>query len=70
MNPFTHFGRTPWTGDRPIVRHHNTEKSGHTHTSMPRAELEPTITLLELSKTVQALDRAVTVVGIYIFPEM
>jgi len=56
MNPFRCFGRTPWTGDRPIARpqpytgQHNSEKRGHT--SMPLAGLKPTIPVFELWNTV------------------
>jgi hypothetical protein len=31
---------------------------------MPRVGLEPTISVFEMAKTVHALDRAVTVIGI------
>jgi len=40
---------------------HNTEKRGHT--SMPRAEFEPAISLFEGLKTVRTLDRAVIGTG-------
>jgi len=51
MNPFRHFGRTPWTGDRPIYTvQHNTEKRGYT--SMPRTGFEPTIPVSELKKLI------------------
>jgi len=41
--------------------HHNTAKRGHI--SMPRAGFEPTIPVFEQSKSVRALDRAVTGTG-------
>jgi hypothetical protein len=36
-----------------------------TQTSMPRVEFEPTIPAFERTKTVHALDRAATVIGLY-----
>jgi hypothetical protein len=61
-------GRTPWTGDQPVVRlltaHRIAQtQNKHTHTSMPRVRFEPTIPVFERAKTVQALDRAATVIG-------
>jgi len=41
MNPCGHIGTNPWTGNRPNIRYHNTEKRGHT--PMPEVRLEPTI---------------------------
>jgi len=58
MNPFRHFGRTPWTGDRSIANlhlhrteQHNTEKRGHTF--MPRAVSEPKIPLFGRFKSIR-----------------
>jgi hypothetical protein len=66
--------RTPWTGDQPVARplptHRTTQKNKRTQTSMPRVGFEPTIPVFERSKTVHALDSAVTVIGylrLYIF---
>jgi hypothetical protein len=55
MGAFRYFGRTPWTGDRPIARpiptqESTTEKRGHT--SEPQAGFEPTITVFERSETI------------------
>jgi hypothetical protein len=36
----------------------------HTQTSMPSMGFEPTISVLERAKTVRALDRAVTAIGL------
>jgi hypothetical protein len=65
-------GRTPWTGDQPVVRPLPTHRTTQTQnkrkqTFMPRVELEPTITAFELAKTVYALDRAVTVIGLKVY---
>jgi hypothetical protein len=62
-------GRTPWTGDHPVTRplptHGTTQTHNkHTQTSMPRLGLEPTTPAFERAKTVHALDRAGTVVGL------
>jgi hypothetical protein len=35
-------------------------------TSMPRVEFEPTIQVFERAKTFYALDRAATVIGVYV----
>jgi hypothetical protein len=42
MNPFRHFGRTPWTGDRPVARSLPTQDNTG-HTSVPPVGFEPTI---------------------------
>jgi hypothetical protein len=39
------------------------KQNKRTETSMPRVGFEPTISVFEREKTVQALDRAVTVTG-------
>jgi hypothetical protein len=64
MNPCTHYGRTPWTGDRPIDRsppntgqHSTREREG---TSMPGTGLEPPIAVFKLCETNRALDSATT----------
>jgi hypothetical protein len=61
-------GRTLWTGDQPVARplpaHRTTQtQNKRTQTSMPRVGFEPTIPMLELSKTVPTSDCAVTVIG-------
>jgi hypothetical protein len=62
-------GRTPWTVDQPVARALLTQDNTNTinadrQTSMPRVEFEPTIPVFERAKTVHALDRAATVIGI------
>jgi hypothetical protein len=42
-------------------------KKTHTQTSMPLVGFEPTIPVFERAKTVHALDRAGTAIGIRIF---
>jgi hypothetical protein len=66
--PYT-VGRTPWTGDQPVVRplpiHRTTQtQNKRTQTSMPPVGFELTIPVLERVKSVLALDRAVTVIGV------
>jgi hypothetical protein len=61
--------RTPWTGDKPVARplptHRTTQTQNKcTRTYMPRVRFEPTIPVFEWTKTVHALDRAVTVIGL------
>jgi hypothetical protein len=58
-----------WTGDQPVARPLATHRTTQTHnkrtqTSMPRLGLEPTIPAFERAKTVHALDRAATVIGL------
>jgi hypothetical protein len=59
-------GRTPWTGDQPVAR--PLPAQGNTNagrqTSMPRVRFEPTTLVLKQAKTVHALDRATTVIGV------
>jgi hypothetical protein len=62
-------GRTPWTGDQPVAkplpRHRTTQtQNKRTQTSMPRVGFEPTTPAFERAKTVHALDREVTVIGL------
>jgi hypothetical protein len=62
-------GRTPWTGDQPVARplltHRITQTQNKcTQTLTPWMEFEPTIPAFERAKTVHALDRAATVVGL------
>jgi hypothetical protein len=68
VNPFRHFGRTTWTGDRPIastyIGHHNTEKRGYT--TMPPAAFEPMIRAFERFQTILVPDRAATETGGFI----
>jgi hypothetical protein len=61
--------RTPWTGDQPFVRPLPTERTTQTqnkstHTCMPRVAFEPTTAAFGRAKTVHALDRATTVIGV------
>jgi hypothetical protein len=70
-NLFCTDGRTPWTSDqlvaRPLPTHRTTQtQNKRTQTSMPWAELEPTIPAFERVKTVHASDRAATVIGLVI----
>jgi hypothetical protein len=51
-------GRTPWMGNQPYTQNKRTQ------TSMPRVVFEPTIPAFERVKTVHALYRAATVIGI------
>jgi hypothetical protein len=56
-------GRTPWTGDQPVVRpllaHRRAQTwNKRTETSIPQVGFEPTIAVFERLKTVHALDRA------------
>jgi hypothetical protein len=60
--------RAPWTGDQPVARplttHRTTQKQNkRTWTSMPGVRFEPTTPEFERAKTVHALDRAATVIG-------
>jgi hypothetical protein len=62
-------GRTPWTGDQPVARplpaHTGQHKQNkRTQTSMLIVRFEPTIPVFERAKTVHALDRAATVIGV------
>jgi hypothetical protein len=68
FNPIHTVGRTPWTGDQPIVRvlpiHGTTQtQNKHTQTSRPRVGFEPMIPVFERAKTVHALDSAATVIS-------
>jgi hypothetical protein len=63
------FGRTPWTEDHLIARLLPTHRIVQTEnkckqTSMPRVGFEPTIPVFERAKTVRALDRATTGIGV------
>jgi hypothetical protein len=63
-------GRTPWTGDQPVARPVPTDRTTQTQnkrtqTSVPRIGFEPTIPVLERTKTVHASDRSATVIGSY-----
>jgi hypothetical protein len=67
LNLYT-VGRTPWTGisrsqGRSLHRTTQTQNK-RTQTSMSQVGLEPTIPVFEQAKTVHALDRAATVIGI------
>jgi hypothetical protein len=61
-------GRTPWTGDQPVVRplptHRTTQtENKRTQTSMPWVGFEPTIPAFEQAKTVHALDQCFSNAG-------
>jgi hypothetical protein len=63
-------GRTPCTGDQPVARPvpaHRIKQTQHklTQTSMPQVRLEPMIPAFEGEKTVHALHRTATVIGIH-----
>jgi hypothetical protein len=65
LNLYT-VGRTPWMGDQPIARPiliHRTHNK-RTQTFMPQVGSELTIPVFERPKTVHALDRAASVIGI------
>jgi hypothetical protein len=58
-------------GDQPFARPLPTHRATRTQderieTSMPPVEFEPTISVLEEAKIVQALDRAATLIGNFI----
>jgi hypothetical protein len=62
-------GRTPWTEDQPVAKPLSANRTTQTQnkrteTFMPRVGFEPTIPALERAKTVHALHRAPTVIGI------
>jgi hypothetical protein len=62
-------GRTSWMGDQPVARplltHRTTQtQNKRTETSMPRVRFELTIPVFEWAKTVHALGRAATVIGV------
>jgi hypothetical protein len=61
--------RTPWTGDqsvaKPLLTHRKTQTHNkRTQTSKLWMGLEPTTPVFERSKTVHALDRAATAIGV------
>jgi hypothetical protein len=65
-------GRTPWTGHQPVARplpiHRTTQtQNKRAKTSIPLVGFEPTTLVFERAKTVHALDRAATEVGIMLF---
>jgi hypothetical protein len=67
-NLFFTDGMTPRTNDQPVARPLPTQDNTnieytHTQTSMPSVGFEPTIAAFDRAKTVQALDRAATVIG-------
>jgi hypothetical protein len=52
-------------GDQPVARPLSAQtQSKLAQTSMPRMGIEPTIPVFERAKTVHALDRAATVIGL------
>jgi hypothetical protein len=63
LNPYT-VGRTPLMGDQPVARPLPTQNK-RTQTSMPRVGFELTTPVFERAKTVHALDRATTVIGMW-----
>jgi hypothetical protein len=59
-------GRTSWTVDQPVARpqptHRTTQtQNKRTQTLLPRVGFEPTTPVFDWTKTIHALDRAVTV---------
>jgi hypothetical protein len=65
-------GRPPWTGDQPVVRplpmHMITQtQNKRKQTSMSQVEFEPTISVFEWANTIQALDRAATVICMKVY---
>jgi hypothetical protein len=65
LNLYT-VGRTSWDQpvSRPLPTHRTTQtQSKRTQTSMPRLEFEPMIPVFERMITVDALDRAASVIG-------
>jgi hypothetical protein len=65
-------GKTPRTVNQPFARPLPTHKTTQTQnertpTSMPRVGFETTIPVFEWAKTVHALDRAATVIGLLKF---
>jgi hypothetical protein len=67
LHPYT-LGRTPWTGDQPVVRLLPTHRI-NAQTSMPRMRFKPTIPAFERAKRGPALDRAATVISVISFAE-
>jgi hypothetical protein len=66
-NYFYTDGRTPWTGDQPVIRPlpaHRTAQTQNkrTRTSTSEVGFEPTLPVFKRAKTIHALDRAVTVI--------
>jgi hypothetical protein len=58
-------------GDQPVARplpiHTTTQtQNKRTHASMPQVTFEPTIPVFERTKTVHALDRTATVIGLIV----
>jgi hypothetical protein len=73
LGPFFSFlilytvGRTPWAEDQPIIKPlptHKTTQTQKRQISMPRIGFEPTIPAFGRVKTVHALDRRATVIGV------
>jgi hypothetical protein len=65
---FFSFGRTPWTGEQPVLRplptHRITQaQNKRKQISMPTMGFELTIPVFERTKIVHALDRAATEIG-------
>jgi hypothetical protein len=56
-------GRTSWKGDRPVHNCATYTQNKRTQISMPRVGFEFTTPVFERVKTVQALDRAASVIG-------
>jgi hypothetical protein len=66
--PYT-VGRIPWAGDQPVARPLPTKRTTQTQnkrtlTSMPWVGFEPTIPAFKRAKTIHALHRAATVIGL------
>jgi hypothetical protein len=56
--------RTPWTVDQPIAHTGQHKENKRTQTSIPQVGFEPKIPVFERRKTVHALDRTATVIGV------
>jgi hypothetical protein len=61
-------GMTPWTWEqppvaRPLPTHRTTQTQNNTKKLIPQLGFEPTISVFEQSNSVNALDRADTVIG-------
>jgi hypothetical protein len=62
-------GMIPWAGDQPVARPLPSPRTAktqnkRTQTSIPQVGFQPTIPVFKQAKTLYALDRAATVIGI------
>jgi hypothetical protein len=65
--------RTPWTGDQPVAMPLATQDNTNTEynqTDMPSVGFEPIIPVFERAKTLHALDRAATVIGLIVINDL